>query len=603
MITVYVSTTPSPLVSRADHEVNLNTGDTLPVDVQLYAAATDSDDPSAVFTFSWHLLRKPDGSGAALDNALIAEPILEGVDVWGNYSLFCIATNPASGATSQRDPLQAGSSAFTKVYVRSENLALVKPAAGERDWHPRSHEWVDAIENMDSTVQDHETRITDLEAATPSLALSDLTDVALTSLSVGESLVWDGADWTNQVVSGGSGSGTLAVKAGANTGSVDVATESLAFTGSSGVSITGNDLTAGQYTVNVALASTLAVDISGNATTATSAGSADVAIQLDTPNVLSLSGDLSGSATIGGTNFAPTLNATIGTGVVENAMLQNSGITFGTATDSEVISLGQGLVFAGTTNEVEVAYSTATNTLTVGLPTNIAANAASADVLSTTRTISLASGATGSASFNGGSNATITATLATPTTTLRGGVLLDQPTAFGNTDGNILNRERVVLNSFVDNTHFENSSVSNHATDHDGISEDSSSVSNLILHAVSIFRNPFRTLTHIDSISAIIGDSGVEGGDGYYELELVIFSNATAVRTNTYTATGTTLTLTSAGDHQAGTDYLDFSADLSGSYVASGAYFGFIVKNSPKYLGHSLHIQVNVSREVGAGSY
>lgn len=600
MITVYVSSTSSPATSRADFEIDLSDGDSLPTDVQLYAAATDSDDAGATFSFSWHLLKKPEGSSAALDNASLQNPTLESVDVWGDYRLFCIATNTSSAATSQRDPLQAGSSAFVKVFVRSERLGLVKPAAGERDWNTYAYEWVDAIENMDADVADHETRITTLEAATPVMSLEDLDDVVLTSLTSGDALVWDGTNWVNDVISSGGG-GTLSVKADADTGTVAVDTEALAFTDSDGIVITGSSATPGQYTVNVGLASTLAVDISGNATTATSAGSADVAIQLDTPNVLSLTGDLSGSATIGGTNFAPSLNATIQTGAVENSMLQNSSITFSDSFSGTPVSLGGTLTIQGTTNEVEVLQSI--GTFTIGLPSSINANAATATALQTSRTISLTGGATGSASFDGSANASISTTLATPTTSVRGGVLLDQVSAYGNSSAYLLNRERVSVSSFVDNTHFENSPTDNHAVDHDGVSEDSGLATNLILQGVCVMRNPFHTTAHIDSISAVISDSGVEGGDGYYQLELLKFTNQSAVRNNSFTATGVLLTLTSATDHGPGTDYVDNSSLLDGETVVDGGYIAFRVNNSPKYLGHSLHIQVNFSREIGVGGY
>lgn len=601
MITVFISTAPSPSTAQTPFEIDLSAGATLPQDVQLYAEAVDSEDAGASFSFSWHLLRKPTGSSAAFDSSIIAEPTLLGVDVWGDYLLFCIATNTTSGATSQRDPLQAGRTAYTRVFVRSENLALVKPAPGERDWFDHAYEWVDALENLDTEVVDHETRISTLEAATPTTALADLTDVNLSILSAGESLVYDGAEWVNQVVSGG-GSSTLAVDAGGDAGTVALATETLAFTGSGsgGVLVSGSS-SAGEFSVDIALDSSLDVDISGTAQSALLATQAQYANYFVTPNTLSLTGPITGSAQIGTSTYAVSLFTTIGAGQVTNTNLQHNSINFANSGGSSAVELGGTLSIEGTPDEVEV--SQAAGTFTIGLPASINANAATATALQTARTFSLSSGATGLVAFNGTGNANIVTTLATPTNFLRGGVLYDQITAFGNTSGKILNRERVVLNSFVDNTHYENATASNHATDHDGIDEQSSAAANLILHAVSIFRNPFKTLCHIDSISAIIGDSGVEGGDGYYELELVIFANIAAVRSNTYTATGTTLTLTSSGDHGAGADYLDFSEELTGSYVASGAYFGFRVNNSPKYLGHALHIQVNASREIGIGSY
>lgn len=609
MITVYLSSSPSPSAGRVDYEIDLSDGDTLPVDVQLYASAVDSEDAGATFTFSWHLLRKPVGSAAALSNANVAEPELLSVDTWGDYFLFCIATNVATSATSSRDPLQAGSSAFVRVFVRSENLALVKPAAGERDWFTHAYEWVDALEAMDSTVQDHETRITALEDATPSLALSDLTDVSVSSLAIGEALVWDGAAWVNDTVSGG-GSGTLTVKGETDIGSVDIGTESLVFTGTDGIVITGSDSIPGQYTINAALGSSLDVDITGNAataTSATSATSADTADQLSTPNTLTLSGDLGGSATIGGATTSVSLNATIQAGAVENSMLANSGISFTDGSNASTVSLGGTLTVQGTSNEVEVSQSA--GTFTVGLPStitaNLSGNATTATALQTSRTISLTGGATGSASFDGSANAAIAATLATPTTSVRGGTVLEFASAtYGNSTAELLNRERVVFNELVDYTHYETSTTSAHVTDIDGIGADQSQITNIGLRSVCLFRNPFGTTMSIEMCSVIFAFGGVNGGDGEYELELVKYANLAAVLSNSYTATGLTLTVSGTDNSPKGAELnvLDLGG-FSAVEIAATGYVGLIINNDPKNLGHAMHVQIVGSRPIGTGAY
>lgn len=608
MITVYLSSTSSPLLSQDNFEIDLSAGDTLPQNVQLYAAAVDTADGSAAFTFSWHLLRKPTGSGAALSSALISNPILNSVDVWGDYFLFCIATNTATSETSERDPLKAGSSAFLRVFVRSENLALVKPAPGVRDWFNNAYEWVDALEDLGVDRDDHETRITALEDATPVVALADLSDVNLSTLSSGESLVWDGTEWVNQMVSGGSG-GSLSVLAesGTTSGTVDLSTEALSFTGSGGVVVSGSTATAGEFTVDVSVSGTLAVDISGEAATAAyaaEAGRADEANFFTTANVLSLAGDLSGSATIGGVDTTPTLTATIVAGSVENSMLVNSGITMGTAAASEVINLGDSILFAGTTSEVEVDYSTAANTLTIGLPSSIAVNAATATTLQTTRTIALTGGATGSASFNGSANASISTTLATPTTSVRGGATLELGTAYGNSSGDILNRERVIFNELVDTTHYETSTTANHTSSIDGISEDQSLSTNIMLRSVALFRNPFGTDMSVEHWSIVFGGGGVNGGDGEYQLELVKYANLAAVIANSYTASGLTLTVSGTDNSPKGAEanILD-TGDFTTFTVAKGGYLGVIVNNDPKNLGHMMHVQIVGSRPIGTGTY
>lgn len=610
MITTYVSVTASPISSRADAEIDLSAGATLPQNVQLYADAVDSDDPGASFTFSWHLLKKPSGSSAALSNALIANPILNSVDIWGDYLLFCIATNASTGVTSQRDPLQAGRSAFVKVYVRSETLALVKPAAGERDWFEFAYEWVDAIEAGGVTDEDHETRITALEDATPVVALADLSDVSLTTLSSGESLVWTGAAWTNQVVSGGSG-GSLSIVAGEDTGTISISTESIAVEGDSNILVAGSDATVGQYTVQLSLAASLDVDITGNAETATSANSALLATQATyanqfvTPNVLTLTGPVTGSASIGGASSAVSLTTTVGAGQISNANLANSVITFGDGANTEAISLGGELTIQGTSSEVEVAYASASNTFTVGLPSSINVNAATATSLQTSRTISLTGGATGSASFNGTANAAISTTLATPTTSVRGGATLElSGTAYGNSTGDILNRERVIFNEMIDFTHYETSTTANHVTDIDGVSADQSLGTNIVLQSIALFRNPFGTDMAIEHWSVVFAAGGINGGDGEYEIELVKYANLAAVLANTYTASGLTLTVTGTDNSPKGAEanILD-TGDFTTFTISKGGYVGVIVNNDPKNLGHMAHIQIVGSRPIGTGTY
>ena len=75
-------------------------------------------------------------------------------------------------------------------------------------------------------------------------------------------------------------------------------------------------------------------------------------------------------------------------------------------------TVGDAITIQGTTDEVTVTFSAETNTYTISLPTNISANASTATKLATARTISLSGDVTGSASFDGSENATITATIA-----------------------------------------------------------------------------------------------------------------------------------------------------------------------------------------------
>jgi len=210
MIITTISTT-SGASSSVDSVINLNTGDTLPENVNLYASAVDSQDSSANFSFSWHLIRKPAGSSASLDDDQIQNPVLQDVDVWGDYRLFCIATNISSNANSESDPIKAPNSAFVQVRVRSTHKALVKPAPGERDWFSYAYEWVDAIESFDPLIDDHEGRITVLEASGASTTFEALTDTNFSTLVDGQAAIYNATSgkWVNGTVSSGGASNLL----------------------------------------------------------------------------------------------------------------------------------------------------------------------------------------------------------------------------------------------------------------------------------------------------------------------------------------------------------------------------------------------------------
>jgi cytoskeletal protein CcmA (bactofilin family) len=180
--------------------------------------------------------------------------------------------------------------------------------------------------------------------------------------------------------------------------------DSLNFTG------TSNEVevaySAASNTLTFGLPSTISAALSGNASTAST---------WESSRTISLAGDLGGSVSLNGSSDV-TLTATIQSGSVENSMLANSGITVGDGSSSESIALGGSLVIAGTSNEVEVSYDTATDTFTVGLPSTITVdvngNASTASALETSRTIALTGDVTGSVGFDGSSNVSISTTLA-----------------------------------------------------------------------------------------------------------------------------------------------------------------------------------------------
>lgn len=174
---------------------------------------------------------------------------------------------------------------------------------------------------------------------------------------------------------------------------------------------------ASSNTLTFGLPSSITTALVGNASTASAWANA---------RTITLGGDLGGSVSIDGSADA-TLTATVQAGSVENSMLANSGITVGDGSSSEAIALGQAFTIEGTSNETEVAYSTADNKFTVGLPSTISGlssitstgftgaltgNADTATALATARTLSISGDGTGSASFDGSGNADIALTLA-----------------------------------------------------------------------------------------------------------------------------------------------------------------------------------------------
>ncbi len=132
------------------------------------------------------------------------------------------------------------------------------------------------------------------------------------------------------------------------------------------------EVSASTGSVTIGLPSSISV----NAATATA---------LQTPRTISLGGDLSGSASFDGTSD-----------ITINAIVDSQA-----AVDS----------ITGTANEVEVSASV--GAVTIGLPSTINANttgnASTATTLQNSRAISLGGDLSGSASFNGGSDITITA--------------------------------------------------------------------------------------------------------------------------------------------------------------------------------------------------
>lgn len=177
------------------------------------------------------------------------------------------------------------------------------------------------------------------------------------------------------------------------------------------------DVSASSGNITLSLPTSINADTTGNAATATA---------LQNSRIIELTGDVTGSASFNGTANA-SISATIAPNSVElgadttgnyvATASAGTGIEItGSGSESAAITIANtGVVsLAGTANEVEVSAST--GSITLSLPTTINAdttgNANTATTLANSRTFELTGDVTGSASFNGGANATILSTLA-----------------------------------------------------------------------------------------------------------------------------------------------------------------------------------------------
>jgi len=126
---------------------------------------------SGVFvSWAWYLIDKPEGSGAGIDNATLEDPKIIGIDLPGTYMAFLVVEDDL-GEFSETKRTLAPDSAYVHVRVSTENLALNKPAAGERNYHRQIQAAIDAIDDVDAavgfhTIDSHDTSATGAELDT-----------------------------------------------------------------------------------------------------------------------------------------------------------------------------------------------------------------------------------------------------------------------------------------------------------------------------------------------------------------------------------------------------------------------------------------------------
>lgn len=361
MITTYTSSQSNPLASQHDKIVDLSSVSLPQTNIQLYGQAQDSNHPSATFLYSW-TLSKPSGSSATLSSTTIQNPILNNVDVWGNYRLFLIATNTSTGETSQSDAILAPQSSFVHIRVLSESKGLQKPAVGEKNWQNSFNALVDSVEN----------------AIGGASSMDQLTDVDTTGKAQGKYVRYDEA------------SGKFTMQDADQVISIPPALADL-----SDVSASVSSATVGQVLVRGASeweAQNLSV---GGATQLNELS--DCASVSSYP----LSGEVLMYDSVEGWKnqsipSPPSQNLNVGA---------NDVILPLTVVDL----VNDKLSFHGTSGEIDVTRVKSGNDLriTMSLPSSISANASTATKLATPRTIALSGSVSGSATFDGSSSISI----------------------------------------------------------------------------------------------------------------------------------------------------------------------------------------------------
>lgn len=538
MISIIASST-SGASSSVDYFINLNTGDTLPVDVNLYANAIDSDDSSATLSYSWHLLRSPAGSSALLDSNQVQNPILQNVDVWGDYRLFCIATNTVTGVSSETDPVKAPNSAFVQVRVRSANLGLIKPAAGERDWFTYAYQWVDAIEAFDAVIDDHEERITIIEARLLADTFASLSDTNFGTLLDGQVAQYDDATgkWVNQTLI--TGSQTLLLADTDTNFTVSLATQRVSVRGTTNINVDGSSITGG-----IALDVSLADDV-----------------------------DISGSLSVGGNTSLG--NSSTDVTIINGTLNANGNVNLGDSS-TDVININ-----ADANHQGDVVLNGGQVRDDSHLPYLI-----------------IDSGSvrmSRSGSFS--DECDLMTRCDQPTTSARGGVLLTSDKWNGyNSQGKIPSVHILHFSQQSEHTVYTNSVADAPNVDHndDEITANQTGASQVTPHEHILFHNSSGGEISIEEISIVVMVGGdIQGQPYIWELTTYLTTNDLLSQTRINTGVTVTLNQNVAWSPAVG--------EVQGSNlftIPAGGYFGFRCTQSAKVPGHRVIANVTAVRMI-----
>ena len=192
---------------------------------------------------------------------------------------------------------------------------------------------------------------------------------------------------------------------------------------SASVTVTNTGVLSLSGTTNEVEVSASTGNITVSLPTTINANTTGTAASLTTARTIALSGDVSGSASFDGSASVEIIatiqpdSVALGSDTTGNYVSQvtgsGAGISVtGSGESASVTIQNTGVTsLAGTENEIDISAST--GSVTLSLPSTINANTTgSAATLTTSRTIQLSGDVSGSATFNGSANASITSTLA-----------------------------------------------------------------------------------------------------------------------------------------------------------------------------------------------
>ena len=147
-ITAYAGFSASPSTSANRNSTVAYSS--LPLNgLQLFGEAVDSSNPSASFSWSWSVLNNRTGQTATIGTVNTQNTTLDNISAqWGDVRVFLVATNTATGETSENNPLLAPDTSQCFLHVQSINKQLTRPALGSRNWYVSLDNALQALEDI-----------------------------------------------------------------------------------------------------------------------------------------------------------------------------------------------------------------------------------------------------------------------------------------------------------------------------------------------------------------------------------------------------------------------------------------------------------------------